>query len=123
MKSIIEYLKLIPKGLKHPQKVIEGWILDAKLENHSLQEDELVEIIRRRDICESCPLMSANTLKDQTEYVRLHNKPYKTERLDNHCTICACPINKLTASLSADCGADEYKGKEEIEIKWKTFKK
>jgi hypothetical protein len=61
-----------------------------------LPEDEQAEIVRRRLICADCPFNSVNAKLDG----------YKSDRLDEHCTMCGCTINRKTASLSSACGID-----------------
>ena len=40
MSKFTEYLKLIPKGLKNPQQVLEGWINDYNFDNLPKEEVE-----------------------------------------------------------------------------------
>lgn len=87
---------MLKEGAKHPQKVVEGISNAVKLEHGLLPEDEQEEIIRRRLICQTCPMMSAN------------REGYTSKRKDEHCTMCSCPIQTKTASLSSDCGAVTY---------------
>lgn len=61
-----------------------------------LPEEQQVEIVRRRLICSECPFTSSNAVKDG----------YKSDRFDEHCTLCGCSINRKTASLSSACGID-----------------
>jgi hypothetical protein len=44
MKSkILEYIKLVPKGLANPVKVLEGWINDYNFDNLPKEEVEETE--------------------------------------------------------------------------------
>ena len=68
--------------------------------------------------------MSVNVIKDQTEYKKLHNEEYTTDRDDKHCTICGCPQSKKTASLDSDCGLSIYNEQNQNNIqklKWTKF--
>jgi len=108
MSKFSEYLKLIPKGLSNPSKILEGWWNEYNFEN--LKEDEIAEIIRRRAICEECPLNSIKA-KTSKEYKDLYGENYTTDREELHCSICGCPAQAKTASLSTDCGLTEYNNK------------
>ena len=107
IKKYLEYLRLIPKGIANPKKIIEGWVNDIKLNNSELPDDQVAEIVRRRAICTSCPLNSFFAKKSQ-EYKDLYGENYQTEREEPHCAVCGCPIMKKTASLSSDCGLETY---------------
>lgn len=66
------------------------------MELHQLPEDEQTEIVRRRLICAGCPFSSSNAVKEG----------YKTNRIDEHCIMCGCTIQRKTASLTSACGID-----------------
>ena len=124
MSRFTEYLKLIPKAIPNADKIISGWLTDIRMEYGELPDDQVKEIITRRAICETCPLMNINTLKDQTEYKKLYNEEYKTERADKHCTICGCPVQKKTSSLLSKCGLDSYNQENlnnQQTLKWTTY--
>lgn len=93
MNKWVEYLKLIPKGLKNSEKVLEGVINNATFS--SLPEDQQEEIIRRRLLCASCPNSS-------------ENKQGAKQKGFDYCTLCSCPLVTKTASLTSDCGAKTY---------------
>lgn len=121
MSKYLEYLKLIPKGLSNPKQVLEGWINDYNFDN--LKPEEITEILKRRAICESCPLNSFNAKKSE-EYKNLFDLHYYTDRDDLHCSICACPVATKTASLSSNCGLERYneENPENIqELKWNKY--
>jgi hypothetical protein len=124
MSKFTEYLHLIPKGLANPGNILEGWINDLKLENGTLKEDEVAEILRRRSICEQCPFNSI-LAKTSQEYYDTFNENYKTERTDLHCSVCACPIKKKTASLDSECGlgSDKKALEKNGGLKWTTYSK
>ncbi len=124
MGKFTEYLKLIPKAVLNPEKIIEGVINDVKLKNGSLSEDKQEEIIRRRLICFDCPLNSINAQKSE-EYKALYGEFYKTDRPDLHCSICSCNIELKTASLDSDCGLTAYNEKNPNntqKLKWTYYK-
>lgn len=116
---LTEFLILAKKGLPNIDKIAEGWINDAKLENNELKEEELVEILQRRKICNECPFNSINAV-NSIEYFEAFNENYKTSRNDLHCSLCGCPVSKKTASLSSSCAIAEediFK-KLNVPIKW-----
>lgn len=96
MSKITEYINMLVQGSKNPKAVVEGVVNATKLEYGLLPEDQQEEIIRRRLLCASCPMMSKN------------REGYKTSRKDEHCTLCSCPIMTKTASLESSCGAVTY---------------
>lgn len=110
--KLIELLKLIPKGLKNPELVIEGFLNNIKLENGTLPDDQVEEIAKRRLLCAGCPFMSENAKE----------MGFQTKRTDPFCTLCSCPIKSKTASLDSTCGAESYNkshpDKPAIEVKW-----
>ena len=107
MSKLTELLALIPRGIKNFDKILEGHINNIKLEYGHLSEDKQNEIIRRRMICETCPLNSKNAPSSE-EYVLLYNNHYHTDRVDFHCSICGCPTHTKTASLESNCGLEWY---------------
>lgn len=122
--KLIEYLKLIPKGLSNPQAILEGWMNDLKMERGELKEDEIAEVIRRRAICHTCPFMDKNA-KSSDEYFKLTGSYYTSKRLDDHCTFCGCPMSKKTAALSSNCGIEDWNEvnpENQLKLKWTKYK-
>ena len=119
MSKFTEYLKLIPKGLKNPQQVLEGWINDYNFDN--LPKEEVEEILKRRAICEQCPFNSINA-KTSKEYFDVFQKHYETERNELHCSVCACPIKTKTASLDSECGLSADDKTKDLQLKWNKYK-
>lgn len=116
MSKWIEYLKLLPQGLKNPEKVVEGYLNIIKMENDKLPQDEVEEILRRRLICSGCPFMSKNAIASGV---------LKTSRTDDFCSLCSCPLIGKTASLSSSCGIVSYNEKHPdspLEPKWLAYK-
>lgn len=99
MSKLSEYIKLIPKGFKNLDKILDGLKNQAKIELGTIPEEDFETIVGRRLICSACPHMSENA-----EKLGL----YKTDRDDAHCTLCSCPILTKTASLLSNCGIEEY---------------
>lgn len=125
MKKVKEYIDLVKKGLPNIDKIAEAVINNARLELGNLSEDRQEEIIKRRLICETCPLNSINA-KISEEFKVLHGTNYETTREEFHCAICACPIKDKTASLSSDCGLQYYNDThpENIQqLKWTKYTK
>jgi len=123
MSKLKEYLNLLPKGLANIDKVFEGVVNEVKMKYFSLPEDEQEEIIRRRLICNTCPLNSLNA-KTSQEYKDLFNgESYVSERDDLHCSICHCNIELKSSSLSSDCGLSTYNLEHPDNIQELKFKK
>ena len=99
MSKLTEYIKLLPRAIGNIDKVVEGMINQVKLENGTLPQEDVEAIALRRLICSQCPYMSINATKLGI---------YKTDRDDPHCMHCGCPIERLTASLTSDCGLEHY---------------
>lgn len=119
--KLLEYLKLVPKGLPNSIAIIQGIINNVQLEN--LPEEERDEIIKRRICCTTCPFNNVNA-KTSLEYFQLTTTHYKTKRNDDHCCFCGCPIKVRTASLYANCGIEEWNERwpdKQIELKWRAI--
>jgi hypothetical protein len=98
--------------LKNPEKIIEGWYNDARFEKGDLEDHLMAEIIRRRAICAECSFNSK------------FFPP--TERNDEHCTCCGCPIVKKTASFESSCGLEDHNKNnpdDQKELKWTWYDK
>lgn len=116
MSKLKEYIKLIPKGIKNLDKIIESVTNLTKIELGTIPQDDLDVIVGRRLICATCPFMSKNATESGI---------YKTDRSDEHCIHCGCPILTKTASLESNCGLEDYNDENkgnEIPLKWKSVK-
>lgn len=122
--NLKERLQMLLKGSKNTDKVIEGWYNDLKLNHSFLTEEQKNVILERRVICQECPFNSENA-KTSEEYRALYGKYYSTTRKTFHCSVCSCPIDTKTASLSSNCGLETYNEeypKNIQELKWKSTK-
>lgn len=121
MSKFSELISLLPKALGHPDKIIEGWINDAKIENGTLSDEDLKIVLERRSICSTCPLNSFNLKTNGSLYQELYEKKFETTRTDQFCSCCGCPINRKTASLSSNCGLESLNEEKNLnlELKWK----
>ena len=123
MSALTEYLKLIPKGLANPEKILEGVINEVNSLFGNLPQDEKDEILRRRLICKACPFYSLNATTSE-EYKKRYGKHYKTDRSDKHCSVCSCNENVKTSSLTSDCGIIVDKQLlDEYGLKWTAYNK
>lgn len=128
MSKLTEYLKLIPLALGNPKNIAQGWLTEAKLQLKSigvdmLSEDEEAEIVRRRTICQTCPLNSINA-KTSEEYKKLYGVNYENPRADFHCAICSCFIVSKTSSFNSACGLENYNAKNpnnKQPLKWDVY--
>lgn len=116
MGKLIEYIKLLPKGLKNIDHVVSGMRSQLKLQIGSLSEEDEDTIIGRRLICEQCPYNSKNAVELGL---------YSTQRVDEHCIHCQCVLLFKTADLTSNCGIEAYNKNNpdnQIELKWKKVK-
>lgn len=123
MSALGEYLKLIPEGLKNPIAILEGVVKDVKLSYNLLPEDKKEEIIRRRLICEGCPFINKNA-KTSFEYKELTGAHYTSQRKEEHCSLCGCPLKARTASLNKPCGISAWNSaykEKQIPLKWDVY--
>ena len=117
-----EYLALIPRGIKNLPQILEAVTNQAKMELGALPKDKLDVIVGRRMICATCPYMSKNAVKGYE--IDGKEGGYKTEREDEHCIFCGCPISSRTASLEMNCGIQNYNAQHgsNVELKWTEHK-
>lgn len=120
MSKYLEYAKMALNGIKNPDLIVEGWVNEAKISNDSLNEIQLSEILKRREICSLCPFNSINA-QNSEQYFDIFKEYYKTDRNELHCSLCLCPIKTKTASLHSDCGMAANKKTKDLELKWKAF--
>jgi hypothetical protein len=92
------------------------------MEMGTLPKESKDIIIGRRLICATCPFMSRNAVKGYE--IDGKTDVYKTDRDDDHCIWCGCPIASRTASLEMNCGIQNYnfENKADLPLKWKEHK-
>jgi hypothetical protein len=117
-----EWMETIKKGIPNIDKIFQGFLNDVRFQFKDLSEDKQNEIARRRVICKECPFNSIKATSSN-EYKELHGESYKTNRTDNHCSLCGCVVNIKTASLESNCGIEEYNklNKSNIPLKWTKY--
>lgn len=121
----LEYIKLIPEGIKNAPSVVEGIVNTVKMDYGSLDEDKKEEIIRRRVICEGCPFNSMNA-QVSPEYKEVTGRHYTSDREDFHCSFCGCPIQTRTATLGKPCGINTWNKNhkdKQLALKWDVYGK
>jgi len=120
--KIKEYVKLIPRGIPNITKIVSGIVSNVELKYGFLREDERLEIIRRRIICEGCPFNNRNASSSE-EYLKVTKGHYDSKREDFHCSFCGCPIEIRTASLQSDCGIEYWNSinKNTLPLKWEKY--
>lgn len=118
MSKWLEYLALVPKGLRNPGQVKEGVINAVLFKHGKLPQDEMKEIQRRREICKTCPFFSPTAIANPA-------LNYKSDRADDHCVCCGCPIETKTAALSTECGMGSCNSKFKLSnaLKWEPYTK
>jgi hypothetical protein len=124
MSKITEYINLFLKGIPNSMEIANSVVTNVQLRYGNLPDEEKTEIIRRRLICATCPLMSENA-KTSEEYRKLVGKSYETSRRTQHCAMCGCGIDMKTSSLISDCGLLDWNKKNperQVTLKWTKFK-
>ena len=119
MSKLSEYLSLIPRGIKNVPQILEAVSNQTKMEFGMLSKDRQDIIIGRRMICATCPYMSENAKKGFVIENR-ERELYKTDRQDEHCIWCGCPVSTRTASLESRCGIEIYNEEygAQVPLKW-----
>lgn len=118
MSKIKDYLSIVTKGIKNGDKVIEALIVSAKVKNGKINNEALAEILRRKEICASCPYNSENAKRDRGYN---SNIPYQ------HCILCSCRIGGEDTKeycLSCNCGISELNKRNvglPLPLKWEAF--
>lgn len=90
-----EYLQMAKNGMKNISNVAEGnfnMLIDTV---GLLPTDQQEEADRRYSICLKCPFMSLNAKEAGF---------YDTSRLDQHCSVCKCPIEAKVMAFNDSCG-------------------
>ena len=96
-----EKLEMVRKGMQNPLNVIAGnfnYYLDAF---GALDKGKKAEAERRYAICKVCPFMSSNAKQVIPE---AGISFYPTNRDDEHCGACKCPIEKKVMAFDEKCG-------------------
>lgn len=119
MSALKDYLSIVKAGIKNGDKIIEALTVSAQVKNGEITDEALAEILRRKDICASCPFNSANAAK-LTGYSS--HIPYQ------HCILCICRIGGEDTKeycLSCNCGISELNKRNphlpETPLKWQAF--
>lgn len=79
-------------------------VLDG-IKNSIFVSEEVEKVAKgRMEICESCPMNSANSSK---EFFK-PGKYFSTKRPDVHCTVCACNLHAKVRSLHTKCPTEKW---------------
>lgn len=95
MGAFKEYLHMAKEGMKNISNVAEGnfnMLIDSV---GLLPQDQQDEADRRYAICKTCPFMSANA--NGIGF-------YDTQRIEQHCSLCKCPIEAKVMAFNDSCG-------------------
>lgn len=97
MGRLKDYINMAKEGLKNPTNVIEGNV-NGLLDKFGLLDEETKTVADKRyEICHTCPFNSINATKVGF---------YKVDRVDEHCSLCLCPIKAKVMSMESQCGLD-----------------
>lgn len=95
MGAFKEYLHMAKEGMKNISNVAEGnfnMLIDSV---GLLPQDQQEEADRRYSICLKCPFMSVNAKEIGF---------YNTQRIEQHCSLCKCPIEAKVMAFNDSCG-------------------
>lgn len=116
IKAIGEYITAVRRGIENGDKIVEALITAAQVKNGNISEGALAEIMRRKDICASCPFNSKNAKLAGTYNSSL---PYE------HCILCSCRLGGNDTKeycLSCECGIAVWNKNhgqlQKMEVKW-----
>lgn len=119
MSVIKDYLSIIRDGIRNRDKIIEALAVSAQVKNGRINDEALAEILRRKEICATCPFNSENAKRDQG---------YSSSLPFVHCKLCKCRIggdDSKEYCLSCNCGAlawnERNPDKPPMELKWTAF--
>jgi len=122
MSKLGEYLALVPRGIKNVPQILEAVTNQVKMELGKLPKEKEEIIIGRRLICATCPYMSKNAVNGYE--IEGKSAKYETDRNDDHCIWCGCPVSSRTASLEMHCGIHNYNVEHNanVPLKWEEEK-
>lgn len=114
-----DWITVVKNGLKNGDKVIEALIIAAKAKNEELSVEALAEILKRKEICSTCPFNSKNAPKHG---LKIFDLPFE------HCIFCKCLIGSEEGGkeycLSCQCGISEHNKRhpeQQMQLKWDKF--
>lgn len=116
MSLLGNYLTMVKNGIKNGDKIIEAFKISSMVKNGTATDEQIAEIMMRKEICKTCPFNSANAKAHGFKTLGL---PYQ------HCIQCSCRIggdDTKEYCLSCNCGLTEWNKKNpdaQIPLKWK----
>lgn len=121
IKSLGEYVEMVKNGIANGDKIIEAIKTSAKIKegNGEISDEAVAEIMRRKEICASCPFNSNIAEKERR---------YSSALPFQHCTLCKCRIGADDSKeycLSCKCGVQAWNDRNphlpQMELKWDSF--
>lgn len=125
MSILKDYLNIVKAGIKNRDKIIEAIQISAMVKNAengklaTISEEAIAEIMRRKEICASCPFNSKNAKKAG---LQIPHAPY-----EEFCIHCLCRIGADDSKeycLSCKCGISEWNRlnpDKQLPLKWEAF--
>lgn len=105
MGAFKEYIHMMSKGMNNISNVAQGNFNLLKDSLGLLPKDQQDEADRRYSICQQCPFMSSNA--KLTGF-------YHTQRLEQHCSVCKCPIEAKVMAFNDSCGLNILEEKYDV---------
>lgn len=118
MSILKDYLTAVKNAIKNKDKIIEAIRISSMVKNGTASDEQVAEILKRKDICAACPFNSNNAKEHGFKPLNL---PYQ------HCIHCSCRIggdDTKEYCLSCNCGLTEWNKKNpnvQIPLKWKAI--
>jgi hypothetical protein len=132
VKALNEYVEVVKAAVQNGDKIVEAIRTSALVkekekkeklglpaDDTTISDEAVAEIMRRKEICASCPFNSANAARDRN---------YSSALPFQHCTLCKCRIGGNDTKeycLSCNCGIDTWNKRNEhltpMELKWTAF--
>lgn len=115
-----DWITVVKNGILNGDKIIEAMIVAAKVKNGSadISAEAIAEIMKRKEICKTCPFNSENAPKHG---LAIFDLPF------THCIFCKCRIGADDSKeycLSCQCGITEWNKHnpdKELSLKWDSF--
>lgn len=121
MQKMKDYLKVVKNGIANSDKIIEAMWVSAQIKNEgsSISEEAIAEIMKRKEICSTCPYNSKNAAAHGMKALDVSFQ---------HCILCTCRIggdDSKEYCLSCQCGISELNrqnpDKPPVPLKWSAF--
>lgn len=115
MSKLKDWLTVVKNGIINGDKIIEAIRISSMVKNGTATDEQVAEILRRKEICANCPFNSKNA---EANGLKKLDVPFE------HCIHCACRIGGEDTKeycLSCNCGLKVWNKNnpdKQIPLKW-----